>query len=112
MTNIECERNGRHYEIDIIAINNDSLVAVEVKSTLSVRDVKRFLEKLKRLTVFFPQFKSFKVYGAVAYLKSTEDAQIFAMKQGLFVLRATGDSASVVNKKDFQARSITQLETI
>ena len=99
MKNIEGQRNGHDCEFDIIAVNNDALVAVEVKSTLSVNDVKDFLEKLKNFSIFLPQFKGYKVYGAVAYLKVNQDAEKFAIKQGLFVIRATGDSSEILNKK-------------
>ena len=97
--------------MDIIAINSDSLVATEVKSTLGVSDVKKFLEKLKNFTLFFPQFKGYKIYGAVAYLKANEEAQKFAMKQGLFVIYATSDSGEILNKKgQFQPRIIEQAD--
>ena len=99
MKNIEGQRNGHDCEFDIIAVNNDALVAVEVKSTLNVKDIKDFLEKLKNFSMFLPQFKGYKVYGAVAYLKVNQDAEKFAIKQGLFVIRATGDSSEILNKK-------------
>ena len=112
MKNIECQRNGRDCEIDIIAVNNDALVATEVKSTLSVKDVKDFLEKLRNFSMFFPQFRNYKIYGAVAYLKVTQGAEKFAMKEGLFVIRATGDSGEILNKKDsFEPKAIQQIQT-
>ena len=97
--NMKSERHGRECEVDIVAINSDSLVATEVKSTLTVRDVREFLEKLKVFNLSFPQFKKYKIYGAVAYLKANQDAHTFAMKNGLFVIRATGDSGKILNKK-------------
>ena len=110
MKNIECHRNGLDCEIDIIAVNNEALVAVEVKSTLNTKDVNNFLEKLQNFTMFFPQFKNYKVYGAVAYLKVTQSADKFAMKQGLFVIRATGDSGEILNKKGaFKPKVIKQI---
>ena len=113
MKNIECHRNGRDCEIDIIAVNSDSLVATEVKSTLSVKDVNDFLEKLRNFTLFFPQFKNYKIYGAVAYLKVTQGAEKFAMNQGLFVIRATGDSGEILNKKDtFKPQAIKQVHIV
>ena len=110
MKNIEGQRNGHDCEFDIIAVNNEALVATEVKSTLSVQDVKDFLEKLKNFSMFLPQFKNYKVYGAVAYLKVTQGAEKFAMKQGLFAIRATGDSGEILNKKDsFEPQPIKQI---
>ena len=110
MKNIECELNGRHCEIDIIAANNDSLVATEVKSNLSVTDVKDFLERLKSFTMFFPQFKDYKIYGAIAYLKTSQNAEKFAMRRGLFVIKVTGDHREILNKKGvFKPEVIKQI---
>jgi hypothetical protein len=48
-----------------------------------------------------PEYSNRKIYGSVAFL--TEDAGIssVAERKGLFVIRATGDSASIVNRNDF-----------
>ena len=99
MKNIEGQRNGHDCEFDIIAVNDKFLVAVEVKSTLSVQDVRDFLKKLKNFSMLLPQFKDYKIYGAVAYLKVTQNAEKFAMRQRLFAIRATGDSGEILNKK-------------
>ena len=107
--NIASKRGQHECEVDIMAINSDSLVATEVKSTLNVNDVREFLETLKHFTLFFPQYKGYKVYGAVAYLKANQNAQKFAMRQGLFVICATGDSSQIINdKKSFIPQIIQQ----
>lgn len=109
--NMGDRKKGRECEFDIVAVNNDSLVATEVKSTLGVSDVKKFLEKLKNFTLFFPQFKGCKIYGAVAFLKANEDAEKFAMKKGLFVIAAKSDTGEILNKKgQFQPRIIKQAD--
>ena len=43
-TNVERNYGGRRWEIDILAVNGAELVAVEVKTTLKVRDVDHFLD--------------------------------------------------------------------
>ena len=92
-------------EFDIIAANGTEVVAVEVKTTLSSKDVRKFLETLKDFKKYFPRYKTETIYGAIAYLKSEDIAHIFAEESGLFVIRATGDSASIINKKDFKPKS-------
>ena len=42
------------------------------------------------------------IYGAIAYLESGEDVARHAERQGLFLIRATGSSASIVNAPDFR----------
>ena len=44
-------------------------------------------------------------YGATAYLKADEGSAVYAEKQGLFVIRATGSSASIANRQDFRPRA-------
>ena len=91
-------------EIDIIAANGKEVVAVEVKTTLKPGDVKRFLGTLKIFKRLFFRYKNETIYGAMAYLKSDAEAALFAEKQGLFIIRATGDSASLINKPDFKPK--------
>jgi len=98
-------RNGEHFEFDILAVNGEQVVVVEVKTTLRPEDVNHFLRKLARFTVYEPEYSGKTVYGAVAYLKASEAATVHAERQGLFVIRATGDSASIVNDEQFQPRA-------
>lgn len=102
---IDEQGEQRQREIDIIAANGKEVVAVEVKTTLRPDDVKRFLETLKAFKQFFFRYKNETIYGAIAYLKSDAEAALFAEKQGLYVIRATGDSASLINKPDFKPKA-------
>ena len=95
------KRNGEHFEFDIVAVNGEEAVVVEVKSTLRAEDVRHFLDRLPHFTRWSPLHKGKKIYGAVAYLQVVQSAEIHAERQGLFVIRATGDSASIINQDDF-----------
>ena len=96
--------NGKQYEIDIIAKNGIELVAVEVKTTLGTTDVKEFLEKLNHFKRAFPIYANMTLYGAVAYISVESDADIFAERKGLFVIKATGESAKITNVKNFKPK--------
>ncbi len=98
-------RNGEHYEIDILAVNGTEVVAVEVKTTLRPKHVGRFRGKLERLKQWLPEYAGHTVYGAVAYLRTDSEAHVHAERQGLFVIRATGSSASIRNAPDFKPRT-------
>ena len=97
-------RNGEHFEFDILAANGTEVVVVEVKTTLKADDVGAFLKKLERFTEWLPRYEGEKILGAVAYLQTDESVQVHAQRQGLYVIRATGSSASIVNPADFQPR--------
>ena len=92
-------------EFDIIVANGTEVVVLEVKTTLTPKDVSGFLETLKDFKNYFPRYKSETIYGAVAYLASENKAHLLAEEEGLFLIRATGDSASLVNKKDFKPKA-------
>ena len=94
-------------EFDIIVANGTEVVVVEVKTTLTPKDINVFLESLRDFKNYFPRYKTETIYGAVAYLASESKAHLLAEEEGLFLIRATGDSASLVNKKDFKPKSFS-----
>ena len=104
VTNVPGEYDGEYAEFDIVSMNGAEIVAVEVKTTLRPEDVTHFLRKLAKFTLYTPEYKGKTVYGAVAFLKADESVQVHAARQGLFVIRATGDSASIVNDEQFRPR--------
>ena len=93
-------------EFDIIAANGDEVVAVEVKTTLKPKDVDYFLETMRDFRGFCPEYARWKVYGAVAYIKSDAGAQVYAEKKGLFVIRAVGKSALLMNTAHFKPKEL------
>ena len=103
-TRMRGRRNGEHYEFDILAENGEEVVVVEVKTTLRAEDVAQFLEKLGKFTDYAPGYRGKKIYGAVAYIKADTSVQVHAERQGLYVIRATGNSASIINTEDFRPR--------
>ena len=94
--------NGTNYEFDIIASNGKEVVFVEVKTTLRPDDVKHFIEKLYHVKDWLSEYKDNTIYGAVAFLIEDGSSTRMAEKRGLFVIRATGNSASIINKEDFK----------
>ena len=98
------EYDGKRAEFDIVAMNGEEAVVVEVKTTLRPEDVTHFLRKLDTFTRYVPYHRGQTIYGAVAFLKADESVQVHAARQGLFVIRATGNSASIVNDEKFQPR--------
>jgi Holliday junction resolvase len=96
---------GENYEFDIIAHNGNEIVVVEVKTTLRVKHVNRFLERLDRVKNWLPEYKNARIYGAVAFLRAEEESEAYAERQRLFVIRATGDSAAIVNQPGFEPKA-------
>jgi hypothetical protein len=98
-------RDGENYEYDIIALNGSEMVIVEVKTTLRVDDVNDFHEKLWKAKRYLPDYKSKKIYGGVAFITAEGASDRMAEKLGFFVIRATGNSSSIINSGDFQPKA-------
>jgi len=95
---------AKDMEIDIIAANGKDVVVVEVKTTLKLEYVNDFIDKLKRFREIFHRFSEENIFGAVAYIRDESSAAKYAEKQGLLVIRATGDSAFITNNEDFKPK--------
>ena len=106
LTNVR-HRGERSWEFDIIAVNGTEEVVVEVKTTLKVRQVDHFVGRMQEFTDLMPRYRGSTVYGAVAYLKADESSDRHAERQGLYVIRATGSSASITNPRDFRPRAFS-----
>jgi hypothetical protein len=102
MSRLKSQRPGAAMEIDIVAVNGSELVAVECKSRLSKDDVNDFLTRLQRFKVAFPQFREFRIYGAVAGIEIDHGIDAYAYRQGLFVIKQSGETVKIVNDAQFQ----------
>ncbi len=108
-TRASSQLNGRSMEVDLLLENSDIVLVVEVKSVLTVADVREFLVDLGEFFDFFPRYKRYQVYGAVAGLDIADGADRYAYRQGLFVLSFTGEGVVQIKNdptfrpKDFAA---------
>jgi hypothetical protein len=98
-------RDGQNYEFDIIAINGDEIVIVEVKTTLRPADINDFNEKLWKAKTYLPEYSGKAIYGAMAFITAEGSSDRMAEKQGFFIIRATGNSSSIINQDDFKPKA-------
>jgi Holliday junction resolvase len=99
------KRKGQNFEFDIIAVNGDEIVVVEVKTTLKSDHIIHFISKLGHVREWLSEFHDKKIYGAVAFIHTEENVIAHAQKCGLLVIRATGNSASIINDNDFSPKN-------
>jgi len=83
---LRVRQGGKEMEIDLLLVNGDALVVVEVKSTLKVEDIRKLLRDLEVFLDFFPEYRGYRRFGAVAGLVIDESADRYAYRQGLFIL--------------------------
>jgi len=93
-------------EFDIFLSNSSELVLVEVKTTFKPSMVDYFLERLAEFKHYFPRYKEYKVYGATAALKYESQSDKYAYRNGLFVLRSSGEGIiKITNDKKFKPQA-------
>jgi hypothetical protein len=95
---------GETLEIDVLAQNQQLVMAVEVKSTLGVEDIQEFMEDLGRFHQFFPDQAERQLYGAVAATTFDSGTDRYVYRQGLFVLAQSGDSMTILNDAAFEPK--------
>ena len=105
VTNPRQNYGERRWEFDIVAVNGEEVVVVEGKTSLRVPDVDRFIGRLHEFPELMPEYAGRRIYGAAAYLKAYQESDVRAERLGLFVIRATGSSASITNREEFTPRT-------
>jgi hypothetical protein len=96
---------ARQMEIDILGVNSTDVVLVECKSRLSHGDVDDFLRKLPLFKTAFPEFAAYRIYGAVAGIEIDQGVDRRAYQKGLFVIKPSGDTVTIVNDENFQPKT-------
>ena len=95
----------KRYEFDVVLGNGTEMVVIEAKTTLRISDVKDFLNKMEIVRQILTPFPNQKMYGAVAGIKVQENVKQFAMNNGLFVLKLTGEGLlEMMNQQNFKPK--------
>jgi hypothetical protein len=83
-------------EIDVLLENGDCAMAVEVKTQANINDIRDHVERMEKLRRYFDLHKdSRKLYGAVAAAVIPENVRDYALKQGFYIVRQSGDNVSI-----------------
>ena len=88
------------FEFDSITINGDKVIITEAKNKMTKPKINDFVKKVQKfLSIKDNEFSNKKVYIAIGYLKADNEKLLikYAEGQGLFVIKAVGDSAKLVN---------------
>ncbi|MDR2758392.1 MAG: hypothetical protein LBB78_03335 [Spirochaetaceae bacterium] len=92
-------------EFDIFLENGSTALAVEVKSKLTVDDVKEHLERMEKLRRYADEHgDKRKFLGAAAGGIIPEEVKPFAIKSGLFVIEQSGETAVIAVPEGFKPR--------
>jgi len=94
------KRKNIEDEFDIILTNSNTVVVTEVKYKFHPDEVGKLLsKKIPNFKKLFPNYKNFKIYGAIAALSLPDDTKNIAIEKGFFVLTQSGENIKLVNDK-------------
>jgi chromosome segregation ATPase len=96
------EKNEPKAEIDILLVNTEWAMAVEVKRHAELDDVKRNVERMRRILQYPPEQlqlrPTIKLLGAIAGGVVTPECRAAAHEAGFFVLELAGESVNRVTE--------------
>ena len=96
---------GRRMEIDLLVVNTDAVALVEVKSKLTVDDVREHLTRMAEFKAFFPEYADKRAIGAVTGMVIEDNVSRFAINKGLFVIEQAGETLRMANDAAFVPRT-------
>ena len=102
--NFSIEEKNQNAEYDIVLINSNRLLIVEVKHKPHLNDIKKLTNKqLPFFKKFFPEYKNYKIYGAIAGMTFEENVIKAAKEKGLYLFTQNQNSKNmqILNEKDF-----------
>jgi hypothetical protein len=83
-------------EIDVFLENGDCALAVEVKTQANINDIREHVERMEKLRRYFDlHHDTRKLYGAVAAAVIPGNVHDYALKQGFYIIRQSGDNVSI-----------------
>ena len=103
--NVTSDREGSAFEIDLLVVNNQDVVAIECKSNLSIDDVNEHLECLEKIKRFLPDHVNKRISGAVAGMVIPANVATYAIKKGLYVIGQNGEHLELRNEKSFTTKT-------
>jgi hypothetical protein len=103
--NVTSDREGSAFEIDLLVVNNQDVVAIECKNNLSIDDVNEHLERLEKIKRFLPDHVNKRISGAVAGMVIPANVATYAIKKGLYVIGQNGEHLELRNEKSFAAKT-------
>ncbi|MDR0452630.1 MAG: hypothetical protein LBH15_06260 [Treponema sp.] len=97
---IESREHKLYAEVDVLLENGGCALAVEVKTQANIDDVREHVRRMEKLRRYFDLHGDRRdLYGAVAAAIFPGNVLDFALRQGFYVVRQSGDNVSVEEPK-------------
>ena len=100
--NAEGKTIRKHHEVDGLADGKEVTVVIEAKTALTEGRVQRFLEKIVRFKVAYPDRANKDLYGAMTFIRIDDGAYRLAERHGLFLIKASPPEVELINSENFK----------
>jgi hypothetical protein len=101
---IKDDRNQVMAELDILLENGDYAMAVEVKSLLTVADVKDHIKRMETLRRYADAHEDRRKYlSSVSGALIEDEARAFALERGIYVIEHAGEAIHIVAPRTVRA---------
>lgn len=110
-TRYKTRRGADTIEIDVLGIANgdvNTVIIVEVKNHLKLRDIEQILKIMNRFTDYFPEHKGKKLYGILAFVDASDNTINEAEKVGLYVARIHDELFELLPLDGFSPKDFSQ----
>lgn len=99
----KAQHDGDTMEIDVFLEGSTEVIGGEVKSSVGIEEVNTFLTGLAEFTKFFPLYRGYQIYSALAGLEFSAEIARYAYRKGLFVLTVgREDLVTILNDDKFR----------
>jgi hypothetical protein len=92
-------------EFDLVAYGEDTLLVMNIYAVADEEDIDYFIEDLREIRDSFPEYMNHKIYGAIGVLEIENEPIKYANRWGIFVIKKSGDSIVVANRKNFKPKN-------
>lgn len=94
--------NSKKREFDIIIVTEDKLIINETKSTPRIHYVDDFIDVLKEIFDYFPEYKDKKLIPVFSSLQIPEDVVKYLTKNNIYALGMKDDTMTILNASELE----------
>ena len=100
-TEISDFKNNIHLEVDVMLGNGDIAILVEIKTKLTISDVKEHIKRLEKMRTYANLRGDKRVFlGAVAGVVIPKNVKKYAIDQGFFLVKPSGETFNITPPSD------------
>ena len=101
IASLKQKRNNVQGQYDIVLYNQHKVLIIEVKYNFRKKNLQEFYKNIKNFKILFPEYKQYKIFGAIAGMTIEEDAISEANEFGFLILTQNNQSIQLLNDKEF-----------